>query len=98
MAGHPTGGGNPDGARQNPIPPRHAWAVQALLDAGCTLVGETITDEVSLGILGENAFEGAPENPAAPGFVPGGPSPGSASAVAAGPCGTALAGGVLGAV
>ena len=34
IAGHPTGGGNPDWARQNPIPVRHAWAVQALLDAG----------------------------------------------------------------
>ena len=90
VAGHVTGGGNPDWARQNPVPTRHAWAVQALLDAGCTLVGKTITDEVSLGILGENAFEGTPENPAAPGYVPGGSSSGSASAVAAGICDTAL--------
>ncbi len=63
VAGHPTGGGNPDWARQNPVPSRHAWAVQALLDAGCNLIGKTITDEVSLGILGENAFEGTPLNP-----------------------------------
>jgi amidase len=90
VAGQPTGGGNPDWARQNPIPTRHAWAVQALLDAGCTLVGKTITDEVSLGILGENAFEGTPLNPAAPGHVPGGSSSGSASAVAQGLCDTAL--------
>jgi amidase len=90
VAGHVTGGGNPDWARQNPVPTRHAWAVQALLDAGCTLVGKTVTDEVSLGILGENAFEGTPENPAAPGHVPGGSSSGSASAVAAGVCDTAL--------
>jgi amidase len=90
VAGHPTGGGNPDWARQNPIPTRHAWAVQTLLNAGATLIGKTITDEVSLGILGENAFEGTPENPAAPGFVPGGSSSGSASAVAAGLCDTAL--------
>ncbi|MBP0463659.1 amidase [Roseomonas sp. PWR1] len=90
VAGHPTGGGNPDWARQNPIPDRHAWAVQALLDAGCTLIGKTITDEVSLGILGENAFEGTPLNPAAPGHVPGGSSSGSASAVAQGLCDTAL--------
>jgi amidase len=90
VAGHPTGGGNPDWARQNPIPARHAWAVQALLDAGCTLVGKTITDEVSLGILGENAFDGTPANPAAPGHVPGGSSSGSASAVAQGLCDTAL--------
>src|SRR2546430_2632643 len=36
VAGHPTGGGNPDWARQNPVPTRHAWAVQRLLDAGPT--------------------------------------------------------------
>jgi amidase len=90
VAGHPTGGGNPDWARQNPIPGRHAWAVQALLDAGATLIGKTVTDEVSLGILGENAFDGTPENPAAPGHVPGGSSSGSASAVAAGLCDIAL--------
>ncbi|MDQ2802080.1 MAG: amidase family protein, partial [Pseudomonadota bacterium] len=69
---------------------RHAWAVQALLDAGAILVGKTITDEVSLGILGENAFDGTPINPAAPGRVPGGSSSGSASAVAAGLCEAAL--------
>lgn len=90
MAGQPTGGGNPDWARQNPVPARHAWAVQALLDAGATLVGKTVTDEVSLGILGENALEGTPLNPAAPGHVPGGSSSGSASAVAQGLCDTAL--------
>lgn len=90
VAGQPTGGGNPDWARQNPVPARHAWAVQALLDAGATLIGKTITDEVSLGILGENAFEGTPLNPAAPGHVPGGSSSGSASAVAQGLCDTAL--------
>ncbi len=90
VAGHPTGGGNPDWARWNPVPTRHAWAVRTLLEAGCTLVGKTITDEVSLGILGENAFEGTPENPAAPEHVPGGSSSGSASAVAQGLCDTAL--------
>ena len=31
VAGHPTGGGNPDWARQHPVPSRHAWAVQRLL-------------------------------------------------------------------
>jgi amidase len=64
--------------------------VQALLDAGAALTGKTITDEVSLGILGENAFEGTPLNPAAPGHVPGGSSSGSASAVAQGLCDAAL--------
>jgi amidase len=90
VAGVPTGGGNPDWARANPLPTRHAWAVQALLDAGATLIGKTMTDEVSLGILGENAFEGTPVNSAAPDRVPGGSSSGSAAAVAAGLCDTAL--------
>jgi amidase len=90
VAGHPTGGGNHDWARTNPVPTRHAWAVQTLLDAGATLIGKTITDEVSLGILGENAFDGTPLNSKAPDRVPGGSSSGSAAAVAAGLCDTAL--------
>jgi amidase len=90
VAGHPTGGGNPDWARQHPAPTRHAWAVQRLLDAGATLIGKTVTDEVSLGILGENPFDGTPLNPKAPDRVPGGSSSGSASAVAQGLCDTAL--------
>jgi amidase len=90
VAGHPTGGGNPDWGRRHPVPTRHAWAVQRLLDAGATLIGKTVTDEVSLGILGENPFDGTPLNPAAPEHVPGGSSSGSASAVAQGLCDTAL--------
>src|SRR5207247_4789153 len=90
VAGHPTGGGNPDWARQHPVPTRHAWAVQRLLDAGATLIAKTVTDEVSLGILGENPFDGTPLNPKAPDRVPGGSSSGSASAVAQGLCNTAL--------
>jgi amidase len=72
------------------VPARHSWAVARLLDAGATLVGKTITDEVSLGIVGENAFYGTPTNPRAPGRVPGGSSSGSAAAVAGGLCDTAL--------
>ena len=90
VAGHPTGGGNPDWARDRPIPTRHAWAVERLLDAGASLIGKTITDEVSLGILGENPFDGTALNPKAPDRVPGGSSSGSASAVAQGLCDTAL--------
>jgi amidase len=90
VAGHPTGGGNPDWSRSHPIPSRHAWAVQRLLDAGASLIGKTITDEVSLGILGENPFDGTPLNPKGPDRVPGGSSSGSASAVAQGLCDTAL--------
>jgi amidase len=90
VAGVPTGGGNHDWPTARPVPTRHAWAVQALLDAGATLIGKTITDEVSLGILGENAFDGTPINVRAPGRVAGGSSSGSAAAVTAGLCHTAL--------
>src|SRR6202042_1247421 len=90
VAGVPTGGGNHDWPTGRPVPTRHAWAVQTLLDAGATLIGKTITDEVSLGILGENAFDGTPLNTRAPDRVPGGSSSGSAAAVAAGLCDTAL--------
>ncbi len=90
IAGQPTGGGNHDWARWHSVPGKHAWAVGTLLDAGATLIGKTITDEVSLGILGENAFDGTPLNPRAPDRVPGGSSSGSASAVASGLCDTAL--------
>lgn len=90
VAGVPTGGGNHDWPTGRPVPTRNAWAVQTLLDAGASLIGKTITDEVSLGILGENAFDGTPRNVRAPGRVPGGSSSGSAAAVAAGICDTAL--------
>ena len=90
VAGVPTGGGNPDWPRHAPTPLRHAGVVQTLLDGGASVIGKTVTDEVSLGILGENAHDGTPVNPAAPGHVPGGSSSGSASAVAAGACDFAL--------
>ncbi|WIM12407.1 amidase [Enhydrobacter sp.] len=90
VAGVPTGGGNHDWPTGRAVPSRHAWAVQTLLDAGATLIGKTVTDEVSLGILGENPFDGTPVNVRAPGRVPGGSSSGSAAAVAAGICDTAL--------
>lgn len=90
VAGHPTGAGNHDWARTHPAPTSHAWSVQTLLDAGAALIGKTITDEISLGILGENAFDGTPLNSAAPDRVPGGSSSGSASAVAQRYCDFAL--------
>ena len=90
VAGHPTGGGNPDWPGNQRPAEHHAWAVQALLDGGASLVGKTITDEVSLGILGESVFHGTPVNSAAPDRVPGGSSAGSAAAVAAGMCDIAL--------
>jgi amidase len=90
VAGWPTGGGNPDWKRAHATPTRSAWVVERLLATGASIIGKTATDEVSLGIFGENPFTGTPLNPAAPDRVPGGSSSGSASAVAGGVCDFAL--------
>ncbi len=90
VAGWSTGGGNPDWPAYAGMPTRHAGVVETLLAAGASVVGKTVTDEVSLGILGENPHDGTPLNSAAPDRVPGGSSSGSASAVAGGACDFAL--------
>lgn len=82
VAGTVTGCGNPDWASTHGPAASSAWAVQALLDAGADLLGKTITDEISLGLLGINRHQGTPLNPRASDRVPGGSSSGSASAVA----------------
>ncbi|MEK9964844.1 MAG: amidase [Rhodospirillaceae bacterium] len=84
VAGHVTGGGNPDWKRTHGPAEETSWPVAALVAAGATMVGKTHTDELSRGIFGENSHYGTPENPAAPGHVPGGSSSGSAAAVAGG--------------
>ncbi len=84
VAGHVTGGGNPDWKATHDPAEATAWVVQALVDSGATMVGKTITDELTRGIFGENVHYGTPVNPRAPGRVPGGSSSGSASAVAGG--------------
>ena len=84
VAGHLTGGGNPDWKATHSPAEKTAWVVQTLVDAGATMVGKTHTDELTRGILGENAHYGTPINPKAPGRVPGGSSSGSAAAVAGG--------------
>jgi len=84
VAGFVTGGGNPDWARSHEPATTHAPVVQALLEAGATLIGKTITDELTRGLLGINAHYGTPVNPRAPDRVPGGSSSGSAAAVAGG--------------
>ena len=48
------------------------------------MVGKTHTDELTRGILGENAHYGTPINSKAPDRVPGGSSSGSAAAVSGG--------------
>jgi amidase len=84
VVGHVTGGGNPDWKATHAAATRTAWAVSVLVAAGATMVGKTITDEITRGIFGENAHYGTPLNPRAPDRVPGGSSSGSASAVAGG--------------
>ena len=84
VAGHVTGGGNPDWKATHPPAERNAWVVQTLVHAGAAMVGKTHTDELTRGILGENAHYGTPVNPKALGRVPGGSSSGSAAAVAGG--------------
>ncbi len=90
VAGTTTGCGNPDWAASHGPAVQSAWAVQRLLDAGADLVGKTITDEISLGLLGINRHQGTPLNPRVPDCVPGGSSSGSASAVAGGHADLAL--------
>jgi amidase len=82
VKGYRTGGGNPDWRDTHAPAQKTAWAIERLVEAGATMVGKTITDEVSRGIFGENAFYGTPTNPRAPDRVPGGSSSGSAAAVA----------------
>lgn len=90
VAGMKTGAGNPDFLRDRAPAEANAPAVQALLDAGATLIGKTITDELAFGLAGENFHYGTPLNSAAPDRIPGGSSSGSVSAVAGGVCDTAL--------
>ena len=58
--------------------------MQRLLDAGASVIGKTITDELAYSLSGTNVHYGTPRNVNAPGRVPGGSSAGSAAAVAAG--------------
>lgn len=84
IAGVPTGCGNPDWLRTHGPAAATASIVQRFVDAGATVVGKTITEELAYSITGENFHYGTPLNPAAPDRVPGGSSSGSASAVAGG--------------
>ena len=84
IEGHVTGAGNPTYAATHEPAQSTAVAVQRLVDAGATVVGKTITDELAYSLSGTNVHYGTPRNVAAPGRVPGGSSAGSAAAVAAG--------------
>jgi amidase len=83
VAGTRTGGGNPDWLKAQRPAVTSAPAVAALLAAGATLNGKTITDELAFGLEGVNVHYGTPVNPACPDRIPGGSSSGSGVAVAA---------------
>ena len=84
VAGHVTGGGNPDWARTHPAAMKTAHTIKALLEAGAELVGKTMTDELAFSLEGRNLHYGTPVNPVARDRIPGGSSSGSASAVGSG--------------
>jgi amidase len=84
VAGVVTGGGNPDWLATHAEAARHAPSVAALLAAGASVDGKTITDELAYSLEGVNEHYGTPLNPRWPHALPGGSSSGSASAVASG--------------
>lgn len=61
---------------------RNADVVDALLAAGCRIVGKANLHELAFGATGINAWTGTPRNPLDERRVPGGSSSGSAVAVA----------------
>ncbi len=83
VAGRATSAGNPTWLATHPVPARHSAVVAQLLDAGATLAGKVLTDELAYSLHGDNHHYGAPRNARAPSRVTGGSSSGSAAAVAA---------------
>ncbi len=61
-----------------------ATAIQKLLDAGAILIGKTNLDQFANGLVGVRSPYGVSRNAVDPRYIPGGSSPGSAVAVAAG--------------
>lgn len=83
VAGHITGAGNPTWLATHDPAEATSPTVQALLDAGATLAGKVLTDELAYSLHGDNHHHGAPLNMRARDRVTGGSSSGSAAAVAA---------------
>ena len=83
IAGQVTGCGSRAFAGHPPAD-RHAAVVQALIDAGCHIVGKANMHELAYGVTGLNQFTGTPVNPKFPDRIVGGSSSGSAAAVASG--------------
>jgi amidase len=90
IEGHVTGAGNPRWLETHAPAAKTAPCVTTLLEAGATMIGKTISDELAYSLNGDNFHYGTPLNTAAPDRVPGGSSSGSAAAVAASLCDFAL--------
>jgi len=90
IAGERTGAGNPDWLAHAEPAAAHCTVIRKLLDAGATITGKTLCDELFYSVAGVNAHYGTPANIRAPGRIPGGSSSGSAAAAAAGACDFAL--------
>jgi amidase len=76
--------GNPDWLASHAPATRTAPVITRLVEAGATMVGKTITDELAYSLNGQNFHYGTPRNGGAPDRIPGGSSSGSVSAVAYG--------------
>ncbi|TNE68710.1 MAG: amidase [Rhodobacteraceae bacterium] len=85
VEGTVTGCGSRAFASQPPAA-RNADLVDALLEAGCRIIGKANMHEIAFGMTGVNGFTGTPVNPLWPDRIPGGSSSGSAVAVAEGLC------------
>ena len=83
VEGTRTGFGHPAWLESHSQATETASAISTLLEAGASLAGRTISDELCYSIAGENSHYGTPTNPRTPDRLPGGSSSGSAVAVAA---------------
>lgn len=84
VAGYAIGAGVPAYLSGQDPATFNAPAVQALLDAGASVLGIAQTDEFAFSIAGRNSAYGTPPNGVVPGAISGGSSSGPASAVALG--------------